>query len=383
MSDTPRGATPGYPVRPAPPSSLPPNSPPPASAYPERERWGEGLPPDLAYPWDTPPPVRRRRHVPFGRLVALLLIVLALAVGVRSLAFFAAVSTEPLWSAHLWPLADERQANVLVLGYGGQGHDGAYLTDSLLLLHSDLASGGSAQINVPRDLWVQIPPDSGRYAKINSAYAYGLGDADDRRAGGQLATTKVSQVTGLPTERWITIDFRGFRALVDALGGVDIDVERAFSSRYPANDDPAIDPNWITVSFAAGRQQMDGETAIRYARARYADTPEEASDFARAQRQNRLVSAIAAKLKRPTTWPRAFAVMDALQPALRTNLAPIDLPILFLRADLAGATRIRLDDSNVLVNDTSDDGQAILVPRDDDYGTIARYIAAQLPAPTR
>lgn len=310
----------------------------------------------------------------------LVLVLLALAVGARSLAFLAAVSTEPLWSAHLWPLADERQANVLILGYGGQGHDGTYLTDSLLLLHSDLASGQAAQINVPRDLWVQIPPDSGRYAKINSAYAYGLGDDNDQRAGGQLVTTKVSQVTGLPTSRWITIDFQGFRTLVDALGGVDIDVARAFSSRYPANDDPAIDPNWITISFAAGRQHMDGETAIRYARARYADTPEEASDFARSQRQNRLVAAIAAKLKRPTTWPRAFAVMAALQPALRTNLAPVDLPILFLRANLAGATRIRLDDSNVLVNDTSSDGQAILVPRNDDYGSIARYITEQIPA---
>jgi len=381
MSNTPPGPLPRYPAAsppaPAPPYPLPPTD----SAYPARDRWGVGLPPDLAYPWDAPPqPARRRRRFPFGRITALVLVLLALAIGARSLAFLAAVSTEPLWSAHLWPLADERQANVLILGYGGQGHDGAYLTDSLLLLHSDLASGQAAQINVPRDLWVQIPPDSGRYAKVNSAYAYGLGDANDQRAGGQLVTTKVSQVTGLPTSRWITIDFRGFRALVDALGGVDIDVERAFSSQYPANDDPAIDPSWTTVSFAAGRQHMDGETAIRYARARYADTPEEASDFARSQRQNRLVAAIAATLKRPTVWPRTFAIMDALQPALRTNLAPVDLPILFLRANLAGATRIRLDDSNVLVNDTSSDGQAILVPRNNDYGSIARYINEQLPA---
>lgn len=358
------------------PSAGEPRDAPP----PPPQKWGEGLPPDLVYPWDPPEkrPVRPRRRPPLLRVALLLLAALALVGGVRAAMFMRAVSTEPLWGAHFAPLGGAEQANVLILGYGGEGHQGAYLTDSLLLLHSDFAAGKTAQVSIPRDLWVQIPPDSGRYAKINSAYAYGRGEAGDPIAGGRLATTKVGQVTGLPTDRWVTIDFRGFRALVDALGGVEIDVERAFTAQYPANDDPAIDPSWITVSFEAGRQRMDGETAIRYARARYSDDPIEGSDFARSQRQQRLVAAISATLKRPTAWPRAFAVMDALQPALRTNLAAADLLILFLRADTSGATRIRLDDGNVLVNDMSDDGQAILVPRDDDYDLIVRYVREQI-----
>jgi len=347
-------------------------------AAPPPQQWGDGLPPDLVYPWDPQQKQIRRRRLPFGRLFTLLIVIPLVALGIRGTVFMAAVSTEPLWSAHLWPIAGERAANVLIMGYGGQGHEGADLTDSLLLLHSDLANGKTTQIAVPRDLWVQIPPDSGRYAKINSAYAYGRGEAGDPVAGGRLATTKVGQVTGLPTDRWVTIDFRGFRALVDAVGGVDVDVERAFTAQYPANDDPSIDPSWIEISFAAGPQHMDGETAIRYARARYSEDPAEGSDFARGQRQARLVAAITAKLKRPTTWPRAFAVMDALQPALKTNLAPADLLVLFLRADTSGATRIWLDDPNVLVNDTSADGQAILVPPGNDYGVITRYIAGQL-----
>lgn len=347
----------------------------PTSQQPEL---GEGLPPHLVYPWNPAAKQPPRHRFRWGRLV-LALVALALAATlVRGLVFAAVVSTEPLLSAHLWPFAGTSDANVLVLGYGGQGHEGRYLTDSLLLLHADLRSGRSAQISIPRDLWVQIPPDSGRYSKINSAYAYGLGEGDDPVDGGRLATRKVGQVTGLPTERWVTIDFQGFRALVDALGGVDIEVERAFSSQYPANDDPSIDPNWIVVSFAAGRQHMDGATAIRYARARYADTPEEASDFARAQRQQRLVAAIAAKAKRPTSWWRAFGVMNALQPSLRTNLAPADLLLLALRADVGHATRIRLDDAGLLEDGTSDDGQSILLPRDGDYNLIARYISEHL-----
>jgi polyisoprenyl-teichoic acid--peptidoglycan teichoic acid transferase len=336
-------------------------------------QYGEGLPPDLSYPWDPQEKQRPRRRRRTWRWIVAVVALLFLSFLIRGLIFASAISTEPLWSAHLLPIGD---ANVLILGYGGEGHEGAFLTDSLLLLHT--GSGGTAQISIPRDLWVQIPPDSGQYAKINSAYAYGRGSAGDPVAGGELVTHKVEQVTGLSTDEWVTIDFRGFRALVDALGGVDIEVENAFSSDYPANDDPTVDPSWITVSFAAGKQHMNGETAIRYARARYADVPEEQGDFARSQRQQRLMSAISAKLHNPLNWWRAFGIMNALQPALKTNLAPMDLLILFLRAGSGNAAHIRIDDSNVLENATSDDGQAILQPRGGDYDLIGQYIRQEL-----
>ena len=340
-------------------------------------------PPGRVSSWETPatrPPRSPRR----GVLIRLLLGVIALALLAtlaRGLVFAAAVSTEPLTGATFWPATARRQANVLVLGYGGQGHQGTYLTDSLLLLSADLETRRAAQISVPRDLWVQVPPDSGQYAKLNTAYEHGYyAGGESIAAGGRMATLKVAQVTGLPVDRWVTIDFRGFRALVDALGGVEVEVERAFTADYPANDDPTIDASWTKVRFEAGRQRMDGETAIRYARARYADVPEEAGDFARSQRQQRLTRAIAAQLKSPTSWWRAFAVLDALQPALRTNLAPFDLLILFLRADPGGGARIVLDDGNVLEHGLSDDGQAILLPRDGDYSLITRYIRERFAA---
>lgn len=370
-----------------PPYSPPPGAPPFQPGEPrgngQPRRYGDGLPPNLVYPWDEttqqPAPTPRRRPR-LGRIVAALLLLLALATAARLLVFAAAITTEPLYATHFWPFGGPREANVLVLGYGGAGHEGAYLTDSLLLVHTDLRSGDTAQIAVPRDLWVQIPPDSGQYAKINSAYQYGSGGGKDAVAGGRLATTKVSQVTGLPGDRWVTIDFRGFRALVDALGGVEVDVERAFSAQYPANDDPTIDPSWTTVTFAAGRQHMNGETAIRYARARYADTPEEANDFARSRRQQRLVRAVAARVKNPLHWWRAPAVLDALQPALRTNLGPLDMLTLLARVDTGGARRIGLDDGNVLEGAQSPDGQAILRPRGNDYDRIPAYIREQLAA---
>ena len=343
--------------------------------------WEAGWPPDLASPRNPPGaarPPRRRRLV---RLLLGAVVLVLLAVLVRGLFFLAVVSTEPLWAATFWPVTDRQMANVLVLGYGGQGHEGAYLTDSLVLLSVDLGTRRTAQISVPRDLWVQVPPDSGRYAKLTTAYDYGYRAGDQSPvAGGRLATRKVEQVTGLSVDRWVLIDFGSFRGLVDALGGVDIEVERAFSAAYPANDDPSVDASWTRVSFAAGRQRMDGETALRYARARYADVPAEASDFARAQRQQQLVRAIAARLKSPSTWWRVVAVLNALQPALRTNLAPLDLLVLVLRTDPDGSARIVLDDGNVLEPGESSDGQAILLPRGGDYDLIARYIDERLTA---
>lgn len=373
---------PGVERPPQPIPHSPPAHPQAGSRSPARTpHYDVGLPPDLVYPWD--PPEKRPPRPPARRIVPRLVLagfaLLVLALIVRGLIFVTAVSTEPVYAAHFWPFTGQRQANVLALGYGGEGHEGRNLTDSLLLLSTDLGDRSTAQVSVPRDLWVQIPPDSGRYAKLNSAYDYGYRTGGESIVeGGRMATTKVGQVTGLPVDRWVTIDFRGFRALVDALGGVDVEVERAFSSQYPANDDPTIDPSWTTVSFAAGRQRMDGETAIRYARARYADVPEEASDFARAQRQQKLLRAIGARLKSPASWWRAFGVLDALQPALRTNLAPLDMLVLFLRADPGGSARIALDDGNVLESSVSADGQAILLPRGGDYGLIARYIREQL-----
>ena len=344
---------------------------------------GAGWPPDLVSPRNPPAaprPPRRRRLV---RLLLGAVVLVLLAVLVRGLVFVAVVSTEP-FSAPFWPVTDRRQANVLVLGYGGQGHEGAYLTDSLVLLSVDLGTRRTAQISVPRDLWVQVPPDSGRYAKLATAYDYGYrAGGQSPVAGGRLAARKVEQVTGLSVDRWVLIDFGGFRALVDALGGVDIEVERAFSAAYPANDNPSIDASWTRVSFAAGQQRMDGETALRYARARYADVPEEANDFARSQRQQQLVRAIGARLKSPLSWWRVFGVLNALQPALRTNLAPLDLLILVLRADPDGSARIVLDYGNVLEHGESSDGQAILLPRGGDYDVIVRYIREHLGAPHR
>jgi LCP family protein required for cell wall assembly len=301
-------------------------------------------------------------------------LVAALAVLLAALAWSAVrvaqTSTNP-WQ----PGGASGAQRVLILGFGGGQHPGAYLSDSMLLVS---VNGGSAvEVSIPRDLWVQLPPDSGRYAKINEALQDGY-NAGGLTAGGEMAAKKVEQVTGLQVTGWILEDFQGFRRLIDALGGVDVDVEGAFTAQYPVNDDPEINASWKTIHFDAGRQHMDGERALQYARARYSEDPREGTDFARSARQQRLVSAIKQKLYSPGGAVRFVPVANAASGAIRTNLSTLDLVRFVAGFHPERAKHITLDTSNVLVDARSTDGQQILLPRGGNYGVIADFVHKEL-----
>jgi hypothetical protein len=91
------------------------------------------------------------------------------------------------------------------MGYGGSGHDGAYLTDSLVVMSLMPQSHHTTLVSVPRDLWIQYPPNSGNYDKINAVYPIASNNNADPVAGGDAAAQKVSLVTGLDVKYWITI----------------------------------------------------------------------------------------------------------------------------------------------------------------------------------
>jgi LCP family protein required for cell wall assembly len=298
--------------------------------------------------------------------------------------FGQAISKQAPFSTQTNFMSGSGRINLLVLGYGGTGHDGAYLTDSIIVMSLLPSDHATTVISVPRDLWVQIPPNSGQYAKINTAYQGGFdngynGMPAGRDAGGQEAADKVSSVVGLPITYWLTMDFDGFRSLVDALGGVDINVPVGFTARYPANDDPTINPNWKVIHFNAGPQHMDGEQAIEYARARYVLSPlSQASDFARSVRQQLLITAILGRAKQIDAWPGLLNATTALQKAIYTNLSVTDLALFGEKLNFAHAAHIGLSDQNVLVGSQSSDGQDILLPANGDWSSIQRYIASNL-----
>jgi anionic cell wall polymer biosynthesis LytR-Cps2A-Psr (LCP) family protein len=122
---------------------------------------------------------------------------------------------------------DDGRVNILLLGIGGRGHDGPYLTDTIMVASIDIESGDTDLISLPRDIWVPTTR-----SKINAVYAYGFEKGDG--AGLVQAKDAVEKIVGVPIHYGVRIDFGGFVKAVDLVDGVEVDVARAFVDyRYP------------------------------------------------------------------------------------------------------------------------------------------------------
>jgi LCP family protein required for cell wall assembly len=297
--------------------------------------------------------------------------------------------------------AGER-VSVLLVGFGGPGHDGGYLTDSLQVMSFEPKLGTVTLISVPRDLFVQIPSQNGRggyWGRINEAYTAGMGNVDrnDTRvpyekheAGGQLAMKAVAQVLGIPIDYWISMDFVGFKQFIDAIGGVDVNVEKPFVDyQYPNNDDATVDPSYRTVKFDAGIQHMNGDRAIEFARSRY--SAQDGNDFSRSRRQQLLMVAVKDKLFRVETIPKLLGLLDAFEGHLRMSFSFTEAKDLLgwgqeqARANRQFSTRTGvLETGTLLYSDTLPSGAYVLFPRAGQgvYTQIHRYVKDLLEGTT-
>ncbi len=184
------------------------------------------------------------------------------------------------------------RTNLVLLGIGGEGHEGGDLTDSILFVSFNLKNNTATMIPIPRDLWIPSMK-----AKINTAYHYG----NERREGGgrDLAKSAISEVVGQPVHYAITLDFQGFVKAIDAVGGVDVDVQNTFDDfKYPVPGKETVEPEsdrYEHIHFDAGTTHMDGTTALKFARSRHAEG-NEGTDFARAARQEKIILAFRKKV---------------------------------------------------------------------------------------
>ncbi len=244
--------------------------------------------------------------------------------------------------------------NVLLLGVDSRPDhpEEGIRSDSLLLLRLDPVGGWANLLTIPRDSLADVP-GSGPL-KINGAFARGYDEAVERfgegvepMAGGAgLAAETVENFLqlrdlGTRVDYIATINFDGFARMIDALGGIEVDVPR------PIVDDeyPTPDFGTMRIEFQAGRQTLDGERALQYVRTRHAD-----SDFGRAERQQQVVSAMVAKLRGqapPMQLVAGLRLLRASSAAIRTTV-PVGRPdalllgmlLLRLRPEEIGQLRI-------------------------------------------
>ncbi|AVZ73386.1 transcriptional regulator [Streptomyces lunaelactis] len=185
-------------------------------------------------------------------------------------------------------------------------------TDSMMILHD--GSNGPTLISLPRDSDVEIPsfvgsesgktfPAKGRHTKLNAAYA---------EDGPELLVRTVEHNTGLRIDHYVEIGFAGFANIVDAIGGVEIDIPKAFKDKNSGAD------------FQAGKQTLDGEQSLAFVRTRYAFA---GSDLDRTKNQQKFLAALASQTATPGTILNPFKLYPTMGAGLDTLIVDEDMSL--------------------------------------------------------
>lgn len=214
--------------------------------------------------------------------------------------------------AAIYIIAPPPRTNILILGVDARNGEGMVTrTDSIILATVDPAQPYVGMLSIPRDLYIEIP-DYGMQ-RINAAHVFA--ESAEEGTGPAKAAETIEYNFGVPVDRTVRLNFEGFTAIVDAAGGVDIDIPAGFTDY----DYPTPDYGTTVVQFQEGTEHMDGERALQYARSRHAST-----DYARSARQQQVISALVKKLANPLNWWRLPGVYFAFERNVDTDLTIVD-----------------------------------------------------------
>ena len=324
----------------------------------------------------------RRSWKPIALVLLIGLIVLAIAWGVAGYLSFdhgveaaqrrlPAAARAALSTSNGFLLS--HSTTILLLGLDSSSaaaRSGDRHSDSIMIVRTDPSHHLLAYLSIPRDLLVSVPGVG--TTKINAAYQYG---------GAALAIRTIAAFTGIPIDHVVVVDFDGFKDLINAEGGITIDVpERILSNRfdcpYPTQ---ARCQEWKGWSFRRGVQHMDGERALIYSRIRENQLNPAENDLTREARQQAVAQAAAAKLLSVTTLIGLPFHGKALFSPLTTDLSPAQLLEL-------GWVRFRSSSSHALYcrlggDPTDVGGQSVLLPSEDNRATLVMWAGDSAPEP--
>lgn len=327
---------------------------------------------------------------------------------------------------------DQGRINVLLLGMAGGKHDGATLTDTIMVVSYDLKAQKAVLISLPRDLWI-----SKHQAKVNTLYQTGLGSGQ----GLQFAREEIGQLLGLKIPYAVRVDFAGFTKAVDLVEGLDVGVARSFDDYfYPVtgkeNDlceykeeeveideekakelnikagrikvlldkegkiaTAAAEPGkniiytddqanaffacrFEHLSFKKGLVHMDGETSLKYVRSRHGLNGE-GSDFARSKRQQQVLQAFKNKILSFKTLLDVGKIVElgrTFGKSVESDIPQdryLDFVKLVQKTETSKSVVIDASGTSpLLITPTEGNfgGAWVLMPPDDDFSRIQQFI---------
>lgn len=252
------------------------------------------------------------------------------------------------------PIGTPTGMDILVLGCDKRPQEEGVesRSDTIILVHADPDEDFLSVLSLPRDLRVEVPGHGTQ--KLNAAYTYG---------GWELAAETVEKLTNVDITEFVEVDFQAFRDIVDALGGVYIDVDRRYY-----NDNPEYE----LIKLAPGYQLLDGEKALDYVRFRH----DLNYDFGRMRRQQRFLTALR---EQAMGWNLVLdlpGIVDALFSHLATSLSANDMLKLAYWA-------VRLDGSHIrqvsVVGDIQTiDGVSYVIPPE---GAVEEAVVKMMTPP--
>jgi LCP family protein required for cell wall assembly len=216
----------------------------------------------------------------------------------------------------------DKPMSFVVLGSDTRPETGSMNTDVMIVAVANPDTKKVTMVSIPRDTRVKIPGYR-NYHKINSVYANG--EAERRQAernnqtptedGISLTKKTLSEILGIPIEHYVAIDFDGFKAVIDELGGVEVNVDRKL-----VYDDPTDDTH---INLSPGLQVLNGEQALGYVRHRQDNrgTKYYSSDFDRNRRQQEMIKAVVQKTASLEGLTKVFNIMDVGAKNIHTDLS--------------------------------------------------------------
>ena len=239
----------------------------------------------------------------------------------------------------------KERVNILLLGGDARGLAEGQIarSDSMIVVSIDPVTKRTHLLSVLRDTWVDIPGHG--MGRANTAITLG---------GPNLAMETIGNLLGLDIHYYAYVDFEGFKALVDAIGGVYFEVEK--DMHYVDN----ADGNRYDIHLEKGYQLLDGDKALQYVRFRH----DKMSDFTRTERQREFLKAVAKKLQSTWNIVRMGQILETVEPYVETNMQVSDmlkLGQLGLKLHIAGSVQVPPME---LLKDERVGGAAVLAIRD-------------------